>query len=560
MIAMFDILFIEIAVVIITAGLVALVAQTLRQPLIIAYIITGLILGPSLLGLAGEPEIFEALSEIGIAFLLFLVGLNLNWRSVKDVGRIALMAGVGQVLFTSLIGYFVISQFGFDVVTSVLLAISFAFSSTIIIVKLLSDKEDLDRFYGRISIGMLIVQDVVAMVLLLGVGALRGGGSIEAIVSVSLVKGLLVLIMLWVLAKYLLPHVFRYAAHSQELLFLVALSWCFAIASVLHLLGFGIEIGALLAGIALAGSNFAREIESKIRPLRDFFLIIFFIVLGTNLDISHIGSVIIPGLVLSAFILIGNPFIVMLILRLFGYHPRTGFLVGVTMAQVSEFSFILLAGGIAAGIIESDVLPLATIVALITIAISSYLIKYNESLYERIEFLFRWLDVGHEKGRKRLPKAPEVLILGFHRIGESILPTLKKMDQEYLIVDFDPVVISALERDGIPHQYGDAGNEDFLSHVRAEKSKIIISTIPDKSISKDVIRFLKKKRSRATVIVTVKTAKEAAEMYDLGANFVIIPNILGGEYFAELLSKKKSRKASWSIAAKKHKHILAVDR
>ena len=277
---MFDLLFNEIALVIITAGVIGLIFVLFRQPLIIAYIATGLIIGPSVLGLTQSDEVFHAMSEVGIAFLLFMVGLNLNWRNVKDVGAVSVIAGLGQGLFTSLLGFFLASFFGFSTMNALFIGVGFAFSSTIIIVKLLTDKEDLDRFYGRIAVGMLIVQDIIAMLVLLVIGTFSGGvDNISLALSGSILKGVVVIALLWVFAKYILPPIFRFAARSQELMFLLALSWCFAVASGLHFLGFGIEVGALLAGISLAGSRFHREIESKIRPLRDFFLVIFFIVL-----------------------------------------------------------------------------------------------------------------------------------------------------------------------------------------------------------------------------------------------------------------------------------------
>lgn len=558
---MIDVLFIEIAGVIVSAGLVALIARALRQPLIIAYIITGLLVGPSLLGLTRSPEVFEALSEVGIALLLFLVGIGLNWRNVKDVGTISVLAGLGQVIFTSVIGYFVALGFGFDSVTSIFLGIAFAFSSTIIIVKLLSDKEDLERFYGRISIGVLIVQDLAAMLILLAVGAFRDdtGGGIEAVLTVALLKLIAVIVVLALTSKFIIPALFKYASRSSELLFLIAMAWCFAVASALHYLGFGIEIGALLAGISLAGLEFSRDIEARIRPLRDFFLILFFIFLGTTLSVDAISDALVPGLIFSVFILIGNPLILVFILRAFGYHPRTGMLVGVTMAQISEFSFILLSSAAVAGFVDESILPLTTVVALVTIGVSTYLIKYNEQLYEKVEWLFRPLEVKREKGKKRLEKAPEVIMLGYHRIGETILPTLRKLGDDYLVVDFDPFAISQLERMNIPHLYGDAGNQETLAHIRADKAKIVISTIPDDAISRDIIEFLKKKkRSRATIIVTVKTPDQAAAMYKAGANFVIVPSVLGGEHFAGLLEKKKTRKASWTVAAKKQKKAFGV--
>lgn len=554
-----DILFLEIAAAIVTAGLLAFIARILRQPLIIAYIITGLLVGPGLFGFAQLYEVFDTLAKIGIAFLLFLVGLHLNWRNIKEVGKISLLVGLGQIIFTSLAGFFVAQWIGFDWLTSVIIGVAFSFSSTIIIVKILSDKDDIDRFYGRISVGILIIQDIVAIFILLFLSSFGADSlSYTQMIGFSVIKMILVLAALLVVAKYILPNVFRFAAKNPELLFLLALSWCFALASGLTFIGFGIETGALLAGISLAGTGFQREIESKIRPLRDFFLVIFFIVLGTNLIISDIRGMLIPVVTFSVFVLIGNPIIVILLLRLFGYHPRTGFLVGITMAQISEFSFILLASAASLELIDNSVLPLTTMIALITIAISSYLIKYNEQIYDKFAWTMRWLESAPEKPLASHKNTPPIFLFGFHHLGKSILPAIKKFGDSYCIVDFDPMVIDELELLGEPHIFGDVGEWEFLDFLKVVRAKLVICSIPDMSVAQDIIEYLKIRHSGATIIVTAKSAKDAKKMYDLGATFVIVPSILAGELFSELLNSKKFKKSSWKLLVNKQKKMLAI--
>ncbi|MDA0208367.1 MAG: cation:proton antiporter [bacterium] len=557
---MFDSLFIEIAVIIVGAGLLSMVTYVLRQPLIIAYIATGLIVGPSLLNIASAPELFTAMSEVGIAFLLFLVGLHLNWRSVKDVGAISALAGMGQVIFTSIIGFLIATALGFEIMEALFLSVGFAFSSTIVIVKLLSDKEDLERFYGRLSVGILLVQDIAAMVILILIGAMRdqGADEIGMIVLESTLKVIFVILAAYVVMRWVVPKVMHAVARSQELMFLVSIGWCFAIAGALYFIGFGIEIGALLAGITLAGTDYQREIESKIQPLRDFFLIIFFIVLGTHLSIGSIGEALVPGIIFSLFILIGNPLIVLAILRFFGYHPRTGFLTGVTMAQVSEFSFIVIAGGISAGFISEGVMPLATLVALTTITLSTYLIKYNEQIYHHFRWAFAWLENGRERDDAVCSKKYDVLVFGYHRIGEAILPILHKEQRDYLVVDIDPNVIHELQEKHIPHEYGDAGNEDMLKYLRTHKAKLVVSTIPDSAVNEDLLHYLKHHQFKGVVVVTARTKPEAAQLYEAGANYVIVPNILGGAHFAELLHQKQTRKRSWTAAANKDKQQFNI--
>ncbi len=385
-------LFFEIGAVIVIAAIFSLIVYRFKQPLILGYILTGIIVGPGVLAIAHSQSFFDVLSQVGVAFLLFTVGLGLNWRSFKDVGGIALATGVGQVLFTSIIGFGVGLALNFSVVASAYLSVAFAFSSTIIIVKMLMDKEDIDTLYGRISVGFLLVQDFIAMLILLGLSSVTHGATIsEAFVSV-VVKAVVLVPVFWLISTKLLPPLLRYVAKSQEVLFIFAIAWCFLVAGILVWFGFGIETGALIAGITLSGSVFQREINARIRPLRDFFLIIFFIVLGTHLGIANLSTLLLPIIVFSLFVLICNPLIVMLIMRMLGYHPRTGLMAGTTVAQISEFSFILIATGIAAGHITGDLLTIATAVGLITIAVSSFLIHRNEQIYERFSVLFKWME------------------------------------------------------------------------------------------------------------------------------------------------------------------------
>lgn len=548
---MLENLFNEIAIVLLIAGGLSLIVYILKQPLIVAYILTGLLVGPSVLGLTGSPEVFETMSQIGIAFLLFLVGINLNWRQIKDIGGVSFFAGMGQVTFTSIFGYLIARALDFGVVEAWVLSISFAFSSTIVIVKLLSDKQDMDRFYGRLAVGTLIVQDFAAMIVLLFVATMRDVGSnFGELFAFSLLKGFLVVITLFLLARFILPLVFRFAARSQELLFIVAIAWCFSISAILMMLGFGIEIGALLAGMTLAGSPFHSEIEHKVRPLRDFFIIVFFIVLGTHLTPEFDPQLLMQAGIFSAFILIGNPLILLLVLRLFGYHPRTGFLVGVTMAQISEFSFIVIAAMVGAGFVTNELLPLATLVGMITIICSTYIIMYSEQIFEKIEWAFRWMDTHKKDKDKAIVHHHDIVLIGCDGLGEQVLTTIKGIGRDYAIIDFDPKRVRELTTREEPVIYGDAGNTDFLYEHSIHRAKMVIITIGDPAVNEEIVRFMRAKNPRATIIASARKMNEKHHLYDIGATFVIMPKQLGGEFFSNLLEEKKLRKTSWSKIGK----------
>jgi voltage-gated potassium channel Kch len=348
-----------------------------------------------------------------------------------------------------------------------------------------------------------------------------------------------------------IPKLFSYAARSQELLFLIALGWCFAVASALQYFGFSIEIGALLAGITLAGTGFHHEIEAKIRSLRDFFLIIFFIVLGTHLTMSDVVPMLVSAFVMSAYVLIGNPLIAQVIMRFMGYHPRTAFLAGTTVAQISEFSFIMIAAGIASGYVEPRALTLATFVGLMTIAGSSYLVAYNERIYEYLSRFFP--RAKHAKGEERLAHhTNEAFLLGYDRMGREILPAMVAMTDDYRIIDFNPAVVESLLVEERPVAYGDVGNEDVLLLHHVDRAKLVISTVPDMSVNDTLLDFMRHRHSKAAVVVTVKSSDDAKRCYDLGATFVIVPSILSGEKFAEFLSAKKQKKGMWGILAKRY--------
>ncbi len=542
-------IFFEVGIILIIAAAFSMILYRLRQPLIIAYILTGILAGPSVLSLTQNTEIFATMSQIGVAFLLFTVGLGLNWKSVKDVGGIALATGVGQVLFTSVGGFFIGIALGFDAITSAYIAIALAFSSTIIIVKLLMDKEDLDTLYGRISVGFLLVQDFIAMFILLALSGIQSGQSLQQIFVSTIIKSVIIVPLFWFLSTKILPHVLRYVAKSQELLFVFSIAWCFLVATILVFFGFGIEVGALIAGITLSTSVYVQEINARIRPLRDFFLIMFFIVLGTHLGIGDIQEMILPVIIFALYVLIGNPLIVLFIMRSLGYHPRTGFLAGTTVAQISEFSFIIIVAGIGAGHLDPSILALVTIVGIATISGSSFLIQHNERIYNHVSWMFKLfepkiiLDIEKEMHFE----AKHTILFGCHESGSDLLKVVQQMKHSYVVVDFDPAVSRHLNEKGIPNIYGDAGDEAFLDEIQAHKSHLLISTIPDFTISSSILGFLSSNNFRGTVVVSVHTLDEARLAYELGATYVIVPSVLSGKKFSEMLKTHKASKRSWKM-------------
>ncbi|MBU2652644.1 MAG: cation:proton antiporter, partial [Bacteroidetes bacterium] len=393
---MYEQIFIELSIIIVVTMILAGFAKMLKQPMIIAYIASGLILSPYGLNVVNSHDTVGTFSQMGIAFLLFMVGLSLSPRIIKTVGKISVITGLGQILFTSGIGFVIARLLNFSYIEAIYIAIALTFSSTIVIMKLLSDKKDLETLYGKIATGFLIVQDIVAMFILIFIASLSADGNIYNIIIQSTLKVVGSITLVLLIGYYVLPKILKKIADSSEFIMLFSIAWCLALASALHQIGLSIEIGALLAGVSLSISPYRHEIASRIRPLRDFFLLMFFVFLGTQMEFSNFGNYWLAIIIFSTFILIGNPLIVMALMGFSRYTKKTGFLAGLTVAQISEFSLILIALGIKMGHISPDILSLVTVTGLITIGGSTYFIMYGKKIYKKIS---PYLDFFERKGK-----------------------------------------------------------------------------------------------------------------------------------------------------------------
>ncbi|HIE41233.1 MAG TPA: sodium:proton exchanger, partial [Candidatus Aenigmarchaeota archaeon] len=473
-------IFIELSIIVGITVLIAGIMMLLRQPLIISYILTGIIVGPYFLNIIRFTETIAVFSQIGVALLLFIVGLSLSPKVIKEVGKASLVTGVGQIIFTSLIGFFISRLLEFSVIASLYIAIALTFSSTIIILKLLSDKKDLEKLYGKISIGFLLVQDIFVIILLLVISSFSGRLNIANLTLGVVLGGILLIGALILISTHILPNLSKFFAKSQEFLFLFSVGWGLCLAALFHYVGFSMEVGALIAGIALSMTPYHYEISSKMRPLRDFFIILFFVLLGSQMVFGNISQFIIPAIIFSLFILIGNPLIVMILMGLLGYKKKTSFQAGLTVAQISEFSLILIALGIKVGHLTNEILSLIAIVGLITIAGSTYLILYSDKIYP---YLSKYLSIFERKkikeGRQDKFEEYDIILFGCNRVGYTFLEVFKKMKKRFLVVDYNPELIAELTRKKIKCRYGDVDDIEFLDELNLNKIKIAISTIPD---------------------------------------------------------------------------------
>jgi Kef-type K+ transport system membrane component KefB len=526
----FDSVFYQIGAILGLAAAGGALALLLRQPLIVAFIAVGILLGPAGFGVVVQSGEIELFARLGIALLLFVVGLKLDVHIIRTVGPVALLTGLGQVVFTSVIGYLIALALGMAQVTAIYVAVALTFSSTIIIVKLLSDKREVDALHGRIAVGFLIVQDIVVVLVMIGLtaaGQTADGASLgrEALLIVG--KGALMLVAVVLLTRYVLPPLMHRLARSAELLVLFAIGWAIIGASVGDSLGFSKEVGAFLAGVSIASTPYRELVAARLVSLRDFLLLFFFIELGANLDMSTLGQQTSAAILFSLFVLIGNPLIVMIIMGYMGYRKRTGFLAGLTVAQISEFSLILAALGLSLGHLEQSTVGLITLVGLITISASTYMILYSHQLYEMLaphlgvferRLTHRELDSAADR-----PGDVDVMLFGLGRFGSTLAGILRDRGYRLLAIDFDPVAVRRHDSEGYQARYGDAEDPEFLANLPLEHTRWVVSTLRDRGLNRTLLQGLQQQGFDGKVAVSTSTRQDADNLTRAGADLVLVP-------------------------------------
>ena len=525
-------------IVLLSVGLM----KILKQPMIIWYIIAGTAISLFLPWLLQANIAFQSFGNLGIALLLFIVGMELNPVIIKDLGKTSLIAWVFQVAITGWLWYLVATMVWFDAITSMFLAIGFAFSSTIVVLKLLWDRDDLESTSGRLSIGILIVQDLMVMLLILWIATFKNidqGSSILFIVSLWAKIIGLAIGMYWV-GKYFIPMITKRIAESQEYLFLFSIGRCFILGALFHRLWFGIEIGTLIAWITLANSSYRFEITSRIKPLRDFFIVIFFVLLGSHVNFATTNmTMILPLLIFVVFVLIIKPIITMIILGFLWHIRKNNFLTWISLWQISEFSFLIVTMGITSWYIKDPTtLSMLTLVGLITIAGSSYSVVYGEKMYYVLKPVLRLLPWVRNREYKRInTKEYEIMIFGYGRFWSNVYDTLHKTHEDILIVDQHPGIITHLQKSKIPCIYGDIGDIDFLEELNLKDTKMIISTVKKFDENIVLLKTIKQHNPNLIIILVSNHIHEALKLYEQGADYVILPHYIGVDHTSLMLEE-----------------------
>lgn len=547
-----------VGLVLIVATFFAYIAKVFKQPLIPAYIIAGLVLGPMGLKIIQDVDIIQSLSEIGIVFLLFIVGLEMDLKKLKSVGMVTVITGILQVILTFLAGYAIALLLGFDATNAMYAGLVIAFSSTMIVIKLLFDEDELNTLHGRIILGVLFMQDLIVILVLMVLGT-NGIFSFSAL-GTSLFKLAILLLIAFIVNRFIAFRIFRFAAKSSELLFLLSVATCFVFAMGAYLLDFSIAIGAFFGGVTLANLPYNLNIVARISSLKDFFATIFFVSLGLQLVFTTISSLIFPFFVLLALVLILKPLIIMVILSFLGYDKRNSFVSSVAMAQISEFGLILVLTG---QNVSKELFSITILLAIVTIALTAYIMKYEIYVYNKFSrflSIFEKLSKKHRQIGFEYKDHPEIILFGANRVGGTFLRTYHHLKKKVLVIDFNPEIIEQLKKEMTPCMYGDITNLEILRRVNFSSAKVVISTVQREQDNIFLLNYVKAIRSDALVILTSKTIDEAIVLYNAGADYVLVPTVKSGEIISGLLGKYLEDKKGLSKLKQEHMKTLKMER
>ncbi len=549
-------LFLELGFILIIAAIGAFLLRLIKQPQILSYVLVGILIGPVLNLFTGKtlvnPTTVESTSLIGIAFLLFIVGLEMDLNSLKSVRLVSTLGGALQILITFMFGYLIALVLGFLSLEAAYIGLILAFSSTMVVLKLLSDKRELNTLHGRISIGILLTQDIVAIFALSILTSIEGFNFL--VLGIAMLKFLALFSVAYLLSKYVFPRVFKFAAKNQELLLVISLAVCFLFSLVFHYLGFSIAIGAFLAGVTLGNLQYRLEIIGKIKSLKDFFSLLFFVSLGMGLSLGVIKDMWVPIVVLIFAVMFVKPLIIMSLCSIFKYTKKPSFLTANALAQVGEFSLILATQGLLLGHISNELFSLTVIITLVTITLTSYYIEFNDFFFRFLEKPLKIFDRFTTEGLEYLPskKVPRIVLCGHNRIGYSILRTLHKVKEEVLVIDYNPEIIDKMVEQGHHCIYGEVTDEEIIERMNLPKIKLLISTVPDINDNILLIRKIREVNKRATVLVTANSVDDAMKLYNKGASYVVLPHFLGGEHVSHMITKIKKKKLNLHQEKKLH--------
>lgn len=538
-----DNIFLQLAVALSLSSLFGYLVLRLKLPLVVAYLLAGVAISLVSLIDPHHSQVFEILPEIGIAFVLFLIGMELDLREIKLLGLPIIVSALGQIIISTFAGFALAGALGFGFTESIYLGLGLAFSSTVVVIKMLIEKRDLASLYGKLSIGILLIEDLVAIAVLMIIsvsGSAFGFGFQESLPLITLIlKAIGLFVLTFLLSKYVLERVFDSVAKSVELLFLTAITWCFAFTSLAVMLGFSVVIGAFLAGVALASSPYHLQIQGKIKPLRDFFLTLFFVYLGLQTKVADFINAWPAILLFTFFALVIKPVLYVLLLGIFGFRKHTLFQTGLNLSQISEFSLVVLLVGVNEGFASPLALSVMAAVAVLSIICSSITITYSKPLYKFfspiLSFFERKNNAHFMESKIEEQLEDHVVIIGAHRVGGPVVKFLEKEKIPFIVMDFNPHIVESLREKGVKVVYGDLGDPEILDNLQLEKAKLIVSTARDMSDNEMLLEEVARRKIKAKVVARALDKDHADALKALGADYVILPEQVSGDFLVAQL-------------------------
>lgn len=533
----------SIGLSIVAASALGYVARLVRQPLILGYIAAGVLIGPQGLKLIENREEIALLSELGLAFLLFIVGLEIDVKKFTKSGSSSAVIGTIQVVLCSLLGVLISRWLGYDGLTAIYIGVALSFSSTMIVVKLLSDRNELDTLPGRISLGILLVQDVLA-ILALAAQSNIDNPSLGPMV-LSLISGFGLIAVSFLASRYILPIAFRQVAQNPELMLVLSISWCFVMCWLALMADFSIAMGALIAGVSISTFPYSHDVIVKIRSLRDFFVTLFFVSLGMQLIVDSTQGIV-TGLILSLFIIAGRIATIFPAAYLMKLGSRVGVLSSLHLSQSSEFSLVIATLGFGYGHISQEIVSLIAITLVVTSTFSTYLVMGSHGIARAVVRFFEGMGLKsshHQEETVGETHHGEVLLLGCHRLGSALVHDLVETHERVKVLDFNPEVLTKLKHMGVPASYIDVSHVDTLEEAGIHHAKFIICAVSDEYLrgttNLTILRYLKSQGVGAHIIVQSNSAQSAVKLYEAGADYVLLPPAVSSHHLLSIIEKAR---------------------
>ncbi|WEL19198.1 cation:proton antiporter [Candidatus Nanohalococcus occultus] len=522
----------DFALIIITATLLGFLTKKTGQPTIVAYIFTGLLLGPVFLNAVSESALTRLISELGLGFLLFLVGIELDFEEIRDILGSVTKIALGQTVLQTALAFAVSYMLGFTLIETSVLAVATVFGATPVVIKILSDKDELSTLPSKIDVGVLIIQDIILIVTLTVLSVDSFGNVSQVATSILKILGMSGAIagLSFVSSRWILPDIFERIADNKQALLIYGITWAFTFISLASYLGISIEVGAFLAGLSLGQLPYSQELQERVRPITNFFIMIFFSSIGLSIDAASLTAYWKEAFIGAGVLMAGNFLIMFYLIDRENFTPETSFLGSINMTQVSEFSLVVGAAAAAKGFIGDEIIGYLSMMALITMSLSAYLINYNRDIYSKIEHLLSRFDSEDKQDIEIKKLENHAVIIGYDTVTKNLIDILEDRFEDIVVIDNGTKNIDELARSEVEFIHADVKHSEIRNAAGIKKAKLIVNMSSDFQASKEIIEYAGRK---PTIFVKANSLEEAGELYEMGAHYVMIKHMLTGEKLSE---------------------------